>query len=285
MEIIKNQMLLGADDKPMLFDLHFLKNNTKKPVVIYVHGFNGFKGWGNFDLIANYFAAQGYFFVKMNLSHNGTSLERPEDFADLKAYSENNYTKELEDVKKIVDWVCETSPLFTNELNQHQIALLGHSRGGGIAILKANEDPRIKALITWASVLECKTPWGSWPEEKIKQWREDGVVYIENKRTKQQMPLLFQLFENFQNNQGRLNIEHAIKSLRIPIQICHGTEDEAVPYFVIEKFKEWKSTADFVSVNSDHVFGRKHPYAENFIPEKCMEVITQNISFLKNIAW
>ena len=103
MEKIKNIEIIGAQNRTTLFDIHFIKNNIKKPIIIYIHGFNGFKDWGNFDLIAEKFATQNYFFVKMNLSHNGTTISQPEEFANLDAYSENNYSKELLDVEKMMN--------------------------------------------------------------------------------------------------------------------------------------------------------------------------------------
>jgi predicted alpha/beta hydrolase len=35
-----------------------------------------------------------------------------------------------------------------------RIGLLGHSRGGGEAVLAAAEDPRVDALVTWASIAD-----------------------------------------------------------------------------------------------------------------------------------
>ena len=69
--------------------------------------------------------------------------------------------------------------------------------GGGISILQAAEDKRINKLITWASISECKTPWGNWPPDKMQQWKETGVEYYTNSRTKQEMPLYYQLYEDY----------------------------------------------------------------------------------------
>ena len=32
------------------------------------------------------------------------------------------------------------------------IGVVGHSRGGGIAVLQAASDPRVRALVTWAAI-------------------------------------------------------------------------------------------------------------------------------------
>ena len=265
----------------MLFDNFFEDNNIKKPVVIYIHGFNGFKDWGNFDLTASQIATAGFVFIKMNLSHNGTTTELPEDFADLEAYGNNNYTKELFDVEQIINWICNEFNPFAHEIDSNKISVIGHSRGGGIAILKAGEDARIKNLITWASVDECKTPWNHWPYEKMMEWQETGVQYIPNKRTNQLMPLYFQLYENYRDHQERLDIEKAMKNMTIPVLICHGTNDEAVLFYAAENLKTWMPNAQLFTVESDHVFGRKHPWLEPNLPEAMQAVVHETISFLK----
>jgi len=74
----------GSANRPILLDAAYV-SGKKRPVVIYAHGFNGFKDWGNFDLIARAFAQAGFAFVKFNFSHNGTSPDHPQDFVDFAA--------------------------------------------------------------------------------------------------------------------------------------------------------------------------------------------------------
>ncbi|MCC7030007.1 MAG: alpha/beta hydrolase [Chitinophagaceae bacterium] len=281
MKVIKNLQLAGAEGRIMLYDLHFYQNEQPKAVILYIHGFNGFKDWGNFDLIAEQFAMHGFFFVKMNLSHNGTTITQPEDFADLQAYSRNNYSKELDDTAKMITMICNPVSSFALEIDRERIILLGHSRGGGIAILQASLDVRVKAVITWASVAACKPPWGNWSVEKMKNWKDQGVDFIENKRTHQQMPLAYQLYEDFEQNAEKLNIKRALQHLKIPIQLCHGTADEAVPFSAFLQMQLWKADASFVVLDSNHVFDRKHPYTAPTLPAACLKVIGENIAFLK----
>ena len=278
MTIIKDIQVTGSGGRPMLTDIFYTGKTAGKPVVIYAHGFNGFKDWGNFDIIATQFAEAGFLFVKFNFSHNGTTVEQPEDFADLEAYGNNNYTKELDDLGVIIDWVQESNS------DCGKICLLGHSRGGGIVLLKAAEDRRIATVVTWASVAECKTPWGSWDLEKMLEWEEKGVQYYTNGRTKQEMPLYYQLYKNYLPNQQCLSIERAIKSLDIPILICHGSADPAVPVSKAHLLHEWQPAAELFIVDSDHVFGRKHPWEGETLPEVMQEVVERSITFLTPYA-
>lgn len=276
---VKNLIVPGLHAKPIPTDIFFNETGTPKPVVIYSHGFNGFKDWGNFDLIAQQFANAGFVIVKFNFSHNGTTPEHPEEFVDLDGYAQNNYTKELDDLGAVIDWVCNNNP-YSGGIDTDRIALLGHSLGAGISLLKAAEDDRIKAIVTWASISECKTPWTNWPEEKLKDWKETGVAYMMNSRTKQNLPLAYQLYEDFQNNSERLNIERAVKSFSIPLLICHGTNDPAVPVSSAHLLKQWKADATLFLVASDHVFGRKHPWTADNLPEAMQQVVDKTIDFL-----
>ena len=83
-------------------DARFLANDQPKPVVIFVHGFKGFKDWGYWNLLATYFAEQQFTCVKLNLSHNGSTLTE-DDVLDLEAFGQNNFSIELADVEALLN--------------------------------------------------------------------------------------------------------------------------------------------------------------------------------------
>ena len=280
MTTTKNLIIPGFNSKPIALDI-FHNGNVQAPTVIYAHGFNGFKDWANFDMIATQFADEGFTFIKFNFSHNGTSPSHPEEFIDLEAFGQNNYSIELEDLSAVIDWTSDPYNIYHSSIDVNQIYLIGHSMGGGISILQAANDTRVKKLVTWASINECKTPWGSWSGDKLEAWRRDGVAYYANSRTGQQMPLYYQLHEDYNNNREALDIEAAIKKLTIPVLICHGTLDAAVPIEKAHTLCAWQPAAKLFKVESDHVFGRKHPWVEDEFPQLMREVIDETIDFLK----
>lgn len=284
MIIFKNFIVPGKNGKPMSTDVTLLHDGKQKPLIIYAHGFNGFKDWGNFNLIAQQFAEAGFVFVKFNFSHNGTTPDNPEEFVDLDAYARNNYTTQLDELGKMIDWCVDEKHHYVDEIDTNQIYLLGHSLGGGLVMLKAAEDDRIKKIATWAAVSECKTPWGSWNEDKISDWKTKGVAHSTNSRTKQQMPLNYQLFIDFQYNEKRLNIKNAIRTLKIPVLLCHGSSDEAVPIKKAEDLKAWQPAAELFIVESDHVFGRKHPWSLAELPQAMQKVINKTIKHLSEVT-
>ena len=280
MTIKKNIEIIGSAGRIMLTDIFYNKNEKVKPVIIYAHGFNGFKDWGNFDAIAKEFATEGFVFVKFNFSHNGTTVEQPEEFIDLQAFSQNNYTKELNDLNVIINWVAETTEI-EQDSSERIIYLLGHSRGGGVVILQAAEDRRIKKVATWACVSDCKTPWGNWSEERMEAWKANEVEYYLNARTGQKMPINYQLYKDYEINNLRLDIHSAIASLNIPVLLCHGINDEAVTIDKARLLHNLQSNSKLFKVKSDHVFGRKHPAENNDLGEPMSEVINMTIEFFK----
>ncbi len=282
MNRIKNIQLAGAVDKPILLDIFFEACTVKRPVVIYAHGFNGFKDWGNFDLIADQFVVAGFVFVKFNFSHNGTTPAAPEDFVDTEAFGNNNYTIQLEDLQCVTNWLCNSENEYGQVVDTEKIYLIGHSMGGGISILFTAEDERIKKLVTWAAISECKTPWGNWSQDKMAEWKERGVQYYANSRTKQELPLYYQLYKNYVENKERLDIKRAMQTVTVPVLICHGTSDPAVPLQSALNLKSWQAEARLFTLDTDHVFGRRHPNTEAGLPEAMQLVIDASIAFLQN---
>lgn len=276
---VKNLTVTGAAGRPMATDVFFQEGGPKKPVVLYVHGFNGFKDWGNFDLIARQFAGAGFFFVKFNLSHNGTVPESPEEFTDLDAYGRDNYSLQLADIASLLAWLRSPENPFAAVLNASSIGLLGHSRGGGNVLLAAAEDSGIRAVVTWAAVAEAKTPWGSWPEARLAAWRAHGVDYTENSRTGQRLPHYYQLYEDYQQHQQRFDIQSAVAGLKQPLLLIHGRQDASVPVEKALLLHRLRPDSELLLLDSDHVFGRKHPWTEDRLPEAAGEAVMATIRF------
>ena len=80
---------------------------------------------------------------------------------------------------------------------------------------------------------------------ELDKWKEDGVLYILNGRTKQKMPHYIQFYDNFIKNKKRLRVKNAVKKMMIPHLIVHGDKDLSVP-FVMHK----TSTIGICLVNS-----------------------------------
>ena len=76
------EIIKGSNQKKILMDITFPKKSNNK-LIIFSHGFKGFKDWGCFNLISKIFAENGFTFLKFNFSHNGTTIADPLNFNDL----------------------------------------------------------------------------------------------------------------------------------------------------------------------------------------------------------
>ncbi|WP_296618343.1 alpha/beta fold hydrolase [Marivirga sp.] len=266
-------------NKPITGDIRYIPSKDKKPLILFVHGFKGFKDWGVFNLMANEFAQNGFVFMKINLSHNGTTPEQLTDFADLEAFGNNNFTIELDDLKDSIDYLFSSSNIVPEkELDLENLNLMGHSRGGGLILLKAREDERIKKVITLAAINDLSNRW---PQSFLDEWRAKGVQYIENSRTNQMMPLYVQLYDDVLNKPNRLSIPKAVKEMQQALLAFHGTEDETLPIVMAHEIKEWKPDTKLVIFeNENHVFGAAHPWEEKSLPEVYKRIIKETRDFI-----
>ncbi len=187
--------------------------------VVLVHGFKGFKDWGFFPSTAQALAGDGHAAISLNFSLNGIG-DRPTEFTDLEAFGRNTLSRELDELLLVLDALREPGLL---PLPPRRIGLLGHSRGGGDAVLAAGERP-LDALVTWAAV----ATFDRWSPETKEEWRQAGRIYVLNGRTGQQMPLDLSLLEDWEEHRDRLDIEEAARRLEVPWLVLHGEADEAV---------------------------------------------------------
>ena len=279
MTTLHNQILEVDERRPIVYDLYFEENALQKPIVIFCHGYKGFKDWGAWHLVAETFAKKGYFFLKFNFSHNGGTIEQPIDFPDLEAFAQNNYTKELDDLQQIISFL-KTEETYQNEIDCTNINLIGHSRGGGIVLIKGEENPDVSKVITWAGVSDYKVRFQE-GTDAFKEWKETGRTYVENARTKQQMPHDWQFYENFIQNEERLTIKRAVSALTKPYLILHGSNDPTVSVLEAKQLKKWNNEAELKLIDgADHVFGAQHPWKESKLPPHLKEVIDATIDFI-----
>ena len=263
-------------DLPILASVSYLKKDIPKPVIIFSHGFKGFKDWGHFPLVARWFAAQGFAFVRFNFSHNGTTPQEPADFANLDNFGKNNFSIELHDLDDVIHWVETNSD--ERQFDKEKIYLIGHSRGGGISIIKASEDERIKKIVTWASVADFESRMRV---DGFEEWKKTGVTYIPNARTNQNMPLYFQFYEDLDRNRERLLIKKAAKKLNKPFLIVHGTEDDTVSVNEANALHQWAAGSRLCLIeNADHAFNATHPYTAQELNEHILKKLKVSLEFL-----
>ena len=252
---IKNKT---GDD--LITDFRFPESGTEKlPLVILCHGFKGFKDWGCFPYMMERIAEEGNFAVSFNFSYNGTGENDfdQSDFTRLELFAQNTFSRELDDLGSIIDHLFENKDKYNYD--KGNITLTGHSRGGGIAILKTAEDKRISKLVVLSSV--CN--FDRYSDTLKKKWKEVGYFEVINSRTNQMMRLNYTLIEDLIKNKERLDIQKAISEITVPVMIIHGAQDITVDYSNAEDLysrSDKEKTKLFLIENTGHTFGAVQPF-------------------------
>ncbi len=254
------------------------ENLTEAPCLIFVHGFKGFKDWGFGPYLGEYFAEKGYFVITFNFSHNGIGNNKLE-FTEPEKFARNTFSREVGELNEIIS--AYESGFFGNTRN-NKIGIIGHSRGGAIALLTAAMNNSVSALVTWAGVSKLDR----YSKRQKEVWREKGVFEVLNSRTKQVMRLNVSLLEDIEQNGDKLlNIEKGVKNLNKPYLIAHGSQDLAVPLKEAEQLYAWGNkeyTELFVIESTGHTFDIKHPFEES--NEKFENLLnTTRLFFAKNL--
>ncbi|RDC56082.1 alpha/beta hydrolase [Pedobacter chinensis] len=264
--------LIGSDGKLIIGDITFDDKNPKTPIVLFVHGFKGFKDWGAHHLVARYFASNGYRYIKFNLSHSGVPADNPKDVTDMETFASNTVSKELFDVNAVLDFIEKAYGKET------EVNLIGHSRGGGLAIIEAANDLRINKLITWSAVSAFN---GLWKKEQEAEWKKTGKIYVTNARTKEEMPLNATLLEDLEEHADTLNIIEAAKRINIPWLIVQGDDDVNVPFQNAQQLADANPNSRLVKIEgANHVYGASHPYENETLPPLLFKVCEKCLTFL-----
>jgi len=279
MRTVRNVPVTGANQRTFLLDVYYPPGKPLRGRVVFSHGFKGFKDWGHWDLLGQAFADAGFLFAKYNFSHNGTTPAAPTEFHDLEAFGNNNYSHELTDLQATLDWLDQAANELEGLSGQREpFILIGHSRGGPVSLIKALEDERVRALITWASVDSLAYAWPD--QEFIKEWKERGVYHVVNGRTGQEMPLYYQMYEDYQAAGERFDTERAARALAKPWLIIHGTDDPAVSEQAAHHLHQWNPQSKLILIEgADHVFGGSHPYEREELPEHSQVLLEASLAF------
>ncbi|NOQ72679.1 MAG: alpha/beta hydrolase [Crocinitomix sp.] len=269
----KNKIYEGSNQRKSLFDCHIPKD--AKAVIIFAHGYKGYKDWGAWNLMQDYFLKQGFGFVKFNMSHNGGTVEEAIDFPDLEAFGKNTYTFEINDL----DWIInETDRIIRQECEMDiPVYLIGHSRGGGVAILTAAQNNKVAKLISLAGISNIgnRFPTG----DQLLDWEFGGVMYVQNGRTNQAMPHFYSFYEDFKKNEAALDIEAAATSLSMPFLQIHGDMDLAVSISEGQAVAQWTDTRLCVIKGAGHTFSAAQPWTNEHLPEDMESALKKALEF------
>ncbi len=219
-----------------------------RALTVIVHGFKGFKDWGFFPWLAEALCDEGSAVVRFNMSRSGIG-ENPEAFDRLDLFAGDTYTTQIHD---LVDVVRYAQSKFTGL----PLFLLGHSRGGGIALLSARELEDLAGVITWSSIARADR----WDGDTKQKWRATGMLDVVNARTRQIMPMSTAILDDYEKHASRLDILDSAALLHVPLLSIHGGRDESVP---LDESREIAARARDSSLlvieAASHTFNAIHP--------------------------
>lgn len=256
-------------------DVRVKADGVRKPVIILIHGFKGFKDWGMFPYAAQRLAGQEYTVVTFNFSHNGVG-EAGGDFDELDKFAQNTHTLELRDLGVVMAAIRDGRLPHGEEIDADRVMLVGHSRGGGDCVLYAAEHPsQVQGIVSWNGIADCNL----FSEEFRGQVLQDGVGYAANARTKQQMPIAASFFEDLALNQERYHIVARAASLKVPALFLQGDTDTPRLVAGFNRLQDAAPQHRYVLLpDVDHTFGTKHPWAGTTLALEKAIVLTRGFA-------
>jgi pimeloyl-ACP methyl ester carboxylesterase len=213
-------------------------------LVIVLHGFKGFKDWAFFPWVANWLVEQRIAVCRYNTSRSGVG-EDLETFDQLDLFADDTFTVQLSDLRIVVEHAQDRLRVPT--------FLLGHSRGGGVAILGAGEVPNLRGVIGWNPIAHADR----WDDATKAAWRRQGFTEFENSRTKQKMRLSTRVLDDLPNH----DILGAARNLKVPLLVLHGGRDDTVaPSEAIELAAAAPHAEKIMIRSATHTFNAVHPF-------------------------
>jgi dienelactone hydrolase len=251
--------LTGAADQPILGDAHLPDaDGPPRGVLVICHGFKGYKDYGFFPHLAAAAASRGLVAHRFNFSHSGMTnhvetFERPELF------ERDSWSRQLADVQCVLDAI-ETLP-SAERIDRERIGLVGHSRGGLVALLTAGHDTRIGATVALASPSSAD----NLSDDQKREIREQGYVISPSSRTGQDLRVGRAWLEDIEANAapgGRLDLLGAVGRIATPLLIAHGSADASVPVDCAREIAEaYSGTPDLFILNGvNHTFNCANPF-------------------------
>lgn len=192
-----------------MFEFHLDAPPRARAVVVIVHGLDGSKDWGFFPWLCEYLCDSGIVAMRFTMSHE-TYTGQIQDLLEVVAYAQSRF---------------RGVPLF----------LLGHSRGGGVALLAAREIEDLAGVITWSAI------------SRADHW---GDVDVSSTT----------VLADFEANRERLDIVESASSLRVPLLAIHGANDASVSPDEARRLVSQVGDASLMMIGgASHTFNTIHP--------------------------
>src|SRR5262245_177069 len=208
----------GADGGPLRGDLYEAATSQPRSVLL-CHGFRGYKDWGFIPLLASTIASQGTPVAAFNMSGSGV-VGADGSFTERERFRKNSYAAELDDIDRVARWLRQR--LDAGHLS---LGLIGHSRGGAMALLYAASHPEVRTVVSLAAPSRI----GVWPDAAFEAWRDRRPHVVRDFRTRAELPLGPEIYDDIVQGGAGYDLHRAAASLTIPYLVVQGDRDRSVP--------------------------------------------------------
>lgn len=234
-------------------------------VALMVHGYKGFREWGNWKGVAERWAREGWEVWRMDFSHNGHLEPFREDCLDEEAWSQNRYHFERDEVAWALHKIARPGT---------KLVVLGHSRGGAMAAAGARQFEEkggsLSGVSLWAPVSDV---FSRFPDEDgLRRWERTDRLEVVNGRTGQVLSHPFAFYTEAVIRREELSVQRAVAGLKAPVFVVHGERDSAVNWRDGQQISTWAKRGTFcVVAGADHVFGMSHPCMDSKVWTEALE--------------
>jgi pimeloyl-ACP methyl ester carboxylesterase len=259
-----------------------MPSDSETAIVVFLHGFKGFRNWGFFPFAAQHLASAGFICIRIDMSLNGMKgsnsvVVSPDEFAS------NTISMELVDVEETIAAILNHHAFaHVREHWNNSLHFVGHSRGGVVAHVAAREmlnrtDVRLSRCAVWNSVGKLMR----WSDRQIKVWRDTGFMMVENTRTQQQLKVNASFLEDIMGNLDRFSMLQAARDLENVMLYVHSETDLTVPLSEIQELLRLSGSKAKLEVmeGSTHTFGMMHPV--DYITPTFVRVMNLTTNHLK----
>ncbi|MEW6509409.1 MAG: alpha/beta fold hydrolase [Bacteroidota bacterium] len=249
--------ITNASGDTLRGDIRMMQGSTRAPVVLVCHGFTAHKDWGPFPFIGRRFAEAGFVSIVFNFSHNGVGADSRR-FTEREKFAGNTVGKELEDLRAVVDAVA-AGVVGGGTADPSRVFVVGHSRGGGIAILGAKEDERIRGIAAWSTI----ATFYRYTAHQRSVWERDGFLPVTIRGLRTRLRLDVAVLRDLEEHRARYDLREAARTLGVPLLLIHGSADAAVRAAEAEELYaagESSRTELVLLDGAGHSLGATHPF-------------------------